>query len=102
MPIYGFDSFEGLPDAWIPGFPKGYFDMKGSLPPVAPNVQLIKGWFDETLPLPLETLITPGLLLQYLQGLQPRCDRQGKEPRPAASRAGHRERGTPASGRSPS
>ena len=50
MPIYGFDSFEGLPDAWIPGFPKGYFNMDGKLPPVAPNVVLVKGWFDETLP----------------------------------------------------
>lgn len=50
VPIYGFDSFEGLPDAWIPGFPKGYFNMDGKLPPVAPNVVLVKGWFDETLP----------------------------------------------------
>lgn len=50
VPIYGFDSFEGLPDDWIAGFPKGYFDLGGNLPPVAPNVVLVKGWFDDTLP----------------------------------------------------
>lgn len=50
QPVYGFDSFEGLPDDWMPGFPKGYFDMQGMLPPVAPNVVLVKGWFNETLP----------------------------------------------------
>lgn len=49
-PVFGFDSFEGLPDDWIAGFPKGYFATDGWLPPVPANVQLVKGWFDETLP----------------------------------------------------
>jgi len=46
--VYGFDSFEGLPEAWRSGFDKGAF--AGDLPPVPENVKLIKGWFSETLP----------------------------------------------------
>ncbi len=47
--IYGFDSFEGLPEAWITDYDAGHFKMNG-LPEVNPNVELIKGYFDETLP----------------------------------------------------
>jgi len=47
--IYGFDSFEGLPDFWRDGFDKGTFDLKSNLPNVNLNVKLIKGWFDESL-----------------------------------------------------
>jgi len=48
--LYGFDSFEGLPDNWS-GYTmgKGHFVLD-RLPDVRNNVQLIKGWFDETLP----------------------------------------------------
>ncbi|HSX04018.1 MAG TPA: TylF/MycF/NovP-related O-methyltransferase [Rhabdochlamydiaceae bacterium] len=51
--IYGFDSFDGLPDDWDKG--KGDFTPKGSwardrLPYVLPNIRLIKGWFKDTLP----------------------------------------------------
>lgn len=50
--VYGFDSFEGLPEGWgnvDGGFcPKGSF--KTALPKVKDNVTLIKGWFDETMP----------------------------------------------------
>lgn len=46
--VYGFDSFEGLPEDWRPGFPRGAFST--SLPEVADNVELIAGWFDQTLP----------------------------------------------------
>ncbi len=52
--VYGFDSFEGLPEEWSRhdgGFGKGFFDMKGKFPDVEKNVKLIKGWFDESLPL---------------------------------------------------
>jgi len=49
-PVYGFDSFEGLPERWRDGFGKGRFSVT-SLPRVRPNVVLIKGWFDKTLPL---------------------------------------------------
>jgi hypothetical protein len=48
--IYGFDSFEGLPESWIGTGGKGQFSRDGELPKVRDNVQLIKGWFDHTLP----------------------------------------------------
>ncbi len=47
--VYGFDSFEGLPEKWRDGFDKGAFNRHGHLPQVNPNVQLIKGWFNDTL-----------------------------------------------------
>ena len=48
--FYGFDSFEGLPEFWQPGFVKGQFNLNGELPTVNDNVKLIKGWFNESLP----------------------------------------------------
>ena len=47
--VYGFDSFEGLPEKWRDGFDKGTFNTNGELPVVNENVVLIKGWFNETL-----------------------------------------------------
>lgn len=49
--IYGFDSFEGLEEDWY-GFrlTRGTFSTNGRLPEVEPNVILIKGWFEETVP----------------------------------------------------
>ena len=46
--FYGFDSFEGLPEYWREGFPKGKFKVD-KLPKVSQNVTLIKGWYDQTL-----------------------------------------------------
>jgi hypothetical protein len=46
--VYGFDSFEGLPENWRSGFGKGAF--AGEAPQVPQNVTLIKGWFEDTLP----------------------------------------------------
>jgi len=48
--VYGFDSFEGLPEKWRDGYDKGAFSRNGNLPHVSNNVRLIKGWFNETLP----------------------------------------------------
>lgn len=48
--VYGFDSFEGLPEKWRDGFEKGAFDQGGNLPRVNDNVVLLKGWFNATLP----------------------------------------------------
>ena len=48
--LHGFDSFEGLPEAWNT-LPKGSFDAKGDLPQFDdPRIILHKGWFHETLP----------------------------------------------------
>lgn len=62
--LYGFDSFEGLPEKWRTGFEKGAFDLNGNLPSVAGNVVLIKGWFKESLPVFLESnnILKVGLL----------------------------------------
>lgn len=46
--VYGFDSFEGLPEPWRTGFDAGHFDVD-KLPDVG-SAELVVGWFDETLP----------------------------------------------------
>lgn len=46
--IYGFDSFEGLPDNWKDTRKED--KAVDALPQVRPNVQLIKGWFADSLP----------------------------------------------------
>tara|TARA_R110000787_G_scaffold23762_1_gene67581 strand:+ start:4190 stop:4891 length:702 start_codon:yes stop_codon:yes gene_type:complete len=52
--IYGFDSFEGLPEKWGALLPKGHF--KTSVPKFENNrIKLQVGWFDETLPRFLES-----------------------------------------------
>ena len=77
--VYGFDSFEGIPEEWHihragASLPKYAFSLQGQIPegiikgkdpsakpcsdssptqctePWPANVELIKGWFDETLP----------------------------------------------------
>jgi hypothetical protein len=49
-PVYGFDSFEGLPEDWFYNAVKGAFDLGGRRPWVAPNVELVGGWFRDTVP----------------------------------------------------
>lgn len=49
-PIHGFDSFEGLPEDWRPGEPKGSYSTRGRVPKVPAQVQLHRGWFQDTLP----------------------------------------------------
>ncbi len=52
--IYGFDSFDGLPETWRPGFEKGTFALE--MPPAVPdNVALVQGLFAESLPRFLRT-----------------------------------------------
>lgn len=48
--LYGFDSFEGIPDAWGDE-PAGTYTTGGAFPQVANNVTLIHGWFNKTLPI---------------------------------------------------
>jgi tetratricopeptide (TPR) repeat protein len=47
--VHGFDSFEGIPEAWNHE-PKGSYSAQGQLPSVPNNVTLHPGWFSETLP----------------------------------------------------
>lgn len=47
--LYGFDSFEGLPEDWNLEHKTGQFDCQGKLPQLAaPNLRFIKGWFEAT------------------------------------------------------
>lgn len=49
--VYGFDSFEGLPDVWRPGFPDRTFKIDPeNLPHFPDNVKLYRGLFHESLP----------------------------------------------------
>lgn len=49
--VYGFDSFEGLPEDWTHFQKKGRFSLDGVAPQFSqPNVSLVPGWFDRTLP----------------------------------------------------
>lgn len=48
--IHGFDSFEGLPEAWLGSHQAGHFALK-KLPTFKKNVIIHRGWFDDTLPL---------------------------------------------------
>jgi predicted O-methyltransferase YrrM len=46
--VYGFDSFEGLPEHWRAGFAAGTFATE-TVPDV-PGAELVPGWFDDVLP----------------------------------------------------
>lgn len=51
--IYGFDSFQGLPQDWVIGditVPKGFLAIDSSLLEFKDNVRLVKGYFNQTLP----------------------------------------------------
>jgi len=48
--IHGFDSFEGLPEPWTGWFAGAGTFARTGLPEVPDNVELVVGWFDETLP----------------------------------------------------
>jgi len=58
----GFDSFEGLPEAWVNLggiFERGSFSTRGELPPVKDGrMSFVKGWFQDTLPSFLERFST--------------------------------------------
>jgi hypothetical protein len=49
--LHGFDSFEGLPEAWNIDSPQGHFSTNGAIPTIEDSrVKFFKGWFNETLP----------------------------------------------------
>lgn len=48
--VFGFDSFEGLPEDWENTVcMKGHFNTDGIIPDVK-NVKFFKGWFEDTIP----------------------------------------------------
>jgi hypothetical protein len=51
--VFGFDTFSGLPEDWRPGFARGAFAT--TIPEVLPNVGLVVGLFEDTLPAFLAT-----------------------------------------------
>jgi hypothetical protein len=59
--FHGFDSFEGLPEAWT-GHGDFDFGRGGEMPAVCSNVTLHKGWFSETLPPFAKTVETVAFL----------------------------------------
>jgi hypothetical protein len=46
--VHGFDTFEGLPEDWTIGCTRGSFGLT-EMPQVHPNVNLVKGLFQDTL-----------------------------------------------------
>ncbi len=48
--FYGFDSFYGLPEAWGAMGKAGVMSVQGRVPHVRPNVSIVKGLFEDTLP----------------------------------------------------
>lgn len=65
-PVFGFDSWQGLPQAWNTGgpveHPAGHFacDMPGDF---GPGVYLLAGWFADTIPAWLDACSAPVQLL---------------------------------------
>ena len=55
--VYGFDSFEGLPEDWRDGFPQGTFRTETR--PHIERTELIIGWFNQTLQPFTHTLTKP-------------------------------------------
>jgi tetratricopeptide (TPR) repeat protein len=47
--VHGFDSFVGLPEAWVKA-EAGVLTTGGERPPVPANVRLHAGWFEDSLP----------------------------------------------------
>lgn len=56
--VFGFDSFEGLPEDWVTPdnnvagdglCVKSFFSTNGEIPNI-PNVKFYKGWFEDTIP----------------------------------------------------
>jgi len=51
--LYGFDSFEGLPEDFDVNGPlvKGTFNVGGAIPKIDdPRITFVKGWFEDTVP----------------------------------------------------
>lgn len=65
--VYGFDSWEGLPEHWNNANPKGMFNTQGQIPfHVNENMVLVKGWFNDSLPKFKEQTIIDKISLLHL------------------------------------
>lgn len=54
--IYGFDSFLGMREDWSgTDVEQGFFNLNGQMPKVSNNVELIKGWVQDTVKVFLNT-----------------------------------------------
>lgn len=49
-PVHGFDSFDGLPEAWSEREAAGTYSTGGRMPAMPAHVELHPGWFEDTLP----------------------------------------------------
>ncbi|WP_375687103.1 class I SAM-dependent methyltransferase [Pseudooceanicola sp. LIPI14-2-Ac024] len=63
--VHGFDSFEGLPEAWRDGFDAGEF-ATDKLPPVRDNIRLHVGWFSEAIPRFIEEHVAQDDVIAYI------------------------------------
>ena len=62
--LYGFDSFEGLPEAWRANKDRGHFSTGGQMPDINdPRASFIKGWFQNTVPAFLSNYSSPNTVL---------------------------------------
>jgi hypothetical protein len=57
QPVYGFDTFQGLPTYWRAGFDRGAFHIPNETAILVPsNTVLVKGLFIDTLPIQLSLI----------------------------------------------
>tara|TARA_B100001540_G_C15787377_1_gene633858 strand:- start:1403 stop:2095 length:693 start_codon:yes stop_codon:yes gene_type:complete len=63
--IYGFDSFEGLPENWYNNRGKGWFNL-GSKEISVPGAVIVKGWFEDTVPRFFQELSATGSVLSLI------------------------------------
>lgn len=65
--FYGFDSFEGLPEDWEKGQPRGTFSTEGQMPNSRdPRARFVKGWFQDTLYAFLESFQPVGQVVVHV------------------------------------
>jgi hypothetical protein len=63
--VFGFDSFEGLPEDFTKKHKKASYTTDGKLPKVRSNVKLIRGWFQDTLPTFLKMELGPVAYINF-------------------------------------
>jgi hypothetical protein len=66
--VHGFDSFEGIPENWKPNCPKGTFALHDNvkLMPLLSNVDLLIGYFENTLPIFVQDNFTRSASISFI------------------------------------